>query len=29
MTTIESIPKEEENQEVQQPEWYYCDACGE
>ena len=28
MTTIESIPKEEENQEVQQPEWYDCDACG-
>ena len=29
MTTIEFIPKEEENQEVQKPEWYYCDACGD
>ncbi len=28
MTTIESIPKEEENQEVQKPQWYDCDACG-
>ena len=28
MTTIESIPKDEENQEVPEHGWYYCDACG-
>ena len=28
MTTIEFIPKEEENQEVPEHGWYYCDACG-